>query len=450
MSSFPDNFILDTEKISTDTRKIKKGAYYFAIKGKSFDGNRFLEEAIKKGADALIYSADYQPNNSSKAIPSLRFKDDREALLELARLNLNKSKAIKFAITGSNGKTSSKEMLATLVSSKFNTLKTAGNFNNDIGVPLSILRLKPDHEAMVMEIGMSASGEIDHLASLLKPQWSIITNVSRAHIKFLKTQENIVNAKCEIIPHTSEATIVNADNDLLFNKSRDLKFNTFYFSTGKEADIFLKTIAEEAAEHTIFSFRNNVHREDFEIRLPLPGRHNIENYLATFLAARLAEVDAESIIKATSSLKPLEGRYKFFKANNITVIDDCYNANPESMKAGLSCFTKNTGGRKIALLGDMLELGDDEENLHFEIGRFVARAGIHYLITFGELARNIEKGAISNGFKETFSFLDINRLMKFLKKKLRAGDFLYIKSSNATGLSEVCDMLKKNFKHPKE
>lgn len=432
-------FPIDSTQISSDTRKIDSGTVFFAIKGLNFDGNSFVKEAHEKGAIAAFCSKTAERNAN---IPLFLYDDDKEALYILAKHILSKTNAKRIAITGSNGKTTTKEILHSLLSSKWKTLKTLGNFNNNIGLPLTLFKLTEDHEAMAIEIGMNALNEIDHLSKLFRPEISIITNVARAHLEFLKTIENIAKAKCEIIPNTSDKVIINGDCDPLMKEALKHKGKTLKFSLVAEADIYVKKFIKEDISSSTFELKDNVHNEELEITIPLPGRHNISNFLGAYLAARLSGIPASSLKNASSNLKPFHGRFESTTAKGINIINDCYNANPDSMIAGLESFLKIPAKRKIALLGDMNELGDNSEQLHYDIGTLFSNYDIDQLITFGEKALKIEEGARNSGFLRTKKFTEFPELVNYIKSYLQKDDYLYIKASNTLKLDRVIDELK--------
>lgn len=438
--SAPDDFILDTEKISTDTRKISKGEYFFPISGPSFDGNKFINEALKKGASAIFCSSKITDKELLKSkTPFFLFRDDKKALYDLSNLILNKVNTRKIAITGSNGKTTCKEILNTLLSSKFSTLSTIGNFNNNIGLPLTLFKTRSTHELMVLELGMNSLGEIDHLASLVKPHYSIITNVARAHLEFLKTIKNISIAKCELIPHTKEAVILNSDSEILLEEARKHRKKLIKFSLKKETDIYLKKIIDESISSSSFIFRDNIFNEDIEMSIPLPGTHNIYNFLAAFITARLLGLNINEIKNTVPSLKTFNNRYSLTTINGMKVINDSYNANPDSMEMGLLNFSKikNKPAQKYAILGDMKELGPDEDKFHYELGNFIAKLNIDHLITYGKLAKLIADGAGTSKTLKINAFLDFEKMLEFITESVRNGDFIFLKASNSVNLSRV-------------
>jgi UDP-N-acetylmuramoyl-tripeptide--D-alanyl-D-alanine ligase len=435
-----DDFILDTEKICIDSRKISSDSTFFAIKGANFDGNCFVQQSIDSGTKSVICQKNSAPSDSSANI--LCYDNDRKALYDLAKLALSKSKATRFCITGSNGKTSTKEILTTLLSSEHKTHKTLGNFNNDIGLPLTIFKLTPTFTATCLEVGMNQLREIDYLSSLVQPKISIITNIGRAHLQFLKTLQNVAIAKCELIPHTKGTIIVNADHEILVTEAQKHNKKLLFFSTQKESDIYMKKLISTDSTSSTFILHDKVHNDEMEIHLPIPGRFNIENFLSSYLAARLSGVSKEKLLTAVKNLTPTKGRYDPISVNGINIINDGYNANPDSMEAGIINFADITAQRKVVLLGDMCELGDKENELHESVGKTLASLNIDLLVTFGDLGKKIEEGARQNGFTSTKSFLDFNKLINFLKQELKQDDYLYIKASNATKLYRVSEELK--------
>jgi len=437
-SEIPDNLNIETERISTDTRTLDKNNFFFAIKGKNFDGNKFAPNALKCGVKIVFCSSKTPVIKPSKDTVILKFTKDLDALYELSQLVLSKTHALKFAVTGSNGKTSTKEILSTLLSSNWKPLKTFGNFNNQIGVPLTLFKLKPEHSAIVLELGMNQLGEIHLLSDLFKPKYGIITNVQRAHLEFLRTLDNIAKAKCELIPNTSEAVAVCADSEILIKHAEKHKTKLIRFSLEKNTDIFMERLISLDIDSSRFLLKDNLHNETVEVELPLPGRHNISNYLSAYTVTRLAGLKPEEILSSTKNIKPFSGRYSIHRIKDITFIDDSYNANPDSMKEGLYNFSLIKNVRKTAILGDMMELGKDTEAYHTEIGNYITGLEIDSLLTFGDMATHIGKGAKAKGMRNIKSFLDYNELIQYIKKTLKKGEHVFIKASNSLGLSNVC------------
>ncbi len=410
---------------------------FIAIRGERFDGHDYVAKAFEKGAVAAI--TEKQIEN----YPCIIVNDTRKAFLDLARYYRSLFNIILVGVTGSVGKTTTKEMIALVLSEKYNTLKTEGNLNNEIGLPKTLLGINKSHKAAVIEMGMSDFGEIERLSNTAIPTISVITNIGFSHIENLKTQEGILKAKLEILSGMSPDAplVVNADDRLLSTVKDSLNRRVLtYGIENKTADYYAKNIYEEN-NGTIFTVKYQ--DRDVEVSLPCIGRHNVLNALSAFCIGINSGISEEEIINALKKYKPDELRQNIVKKGEQTVIIDCYNASPDSMKASLSVLLQvkaENNGRKVAVLGDMLELGEMSRQLHENVGKFTEMADVDMLFTYGYDSVYIAEKAKESGVSVMHTD-DKAKLVNELKTYLKAGDVVLFKGSRGMRLEEVIDGL---------
>lgn len=383
--------LLPFKGISTDTRTIKPGELFIPLRGKNFDGRKFIPAAIKKGAAALDT------------------KDGLKILRQLAAYHRGKFNLPIIGITGSCGKTTTKDMLASILSQKFLTLKNEGNFNNEIGVPLTLLKLTKKHKAAVIEMGMQKEGEIEALAKIARPTIAIITNIGEAHLKYFKTKKNIAKTKAEIFKflRPQDYAVINQEDE--------------YFEYLK------KGAGGRGARVVTFGLTKDLGG----IKLPIPGEHNIYNALAAIAAAKILGISKAHIKKGLENFSPSGKRMEIIKSSKkVTILNDTYNANPQSMAAALKTLA-GMRGRKIAVLGEMLELGIKSKEAHKKIIALARDLKIDKIYTFGKLWPES-----SSPYKEKKS------LKKNLRKFIRPRDIILAKGSRGTKMEEVVEALK--------
>lgn len=429
----------EIKEISTDTRNLPEGCLFVAIKGERFDGHDFIPKAIEAGAAAVL---------SEKEIPGcpcVVVGNTRKAYLELAGYYRRKLSPQLVGITGSVGKTTTKEMTALVLSEKFNCLKTQGNLNNEIGLPKTLFTMDRSHEAAVIEMGMSDFGEISRLSGAAAPTIGIITNIGFSHIENLGTQEGILKAKLEILDGMEKDAplIVNGDDTRLSPLKEKLSSDRPVYRFGidnTECDFRAVNIKEFGA---ITMFDVCFDGKLYSAEIPCAGRHNVLNALAAFCTGILAGMNGDEIVSALKKYKPDAMRQNIVKRGGNTVIIDCYNASPDSMKASLGVLAGlESDGRKIAVLGDMLELGDSSEKLHRLVGEYAAQAAPDLLLCYGKDAEFISREAGKNGIK-TFFTPDKAVLAEKIKSFVKEGDVLLFKASRGMKLEEVIESLYK-------
>ena len=435
---------LECENFSKDTRTIQKGDIYIGIKGEKFDGSQFWKQALDNGAEAVIIenteitSEDIQ-QYSNKTI--IKVENTLEALYEIARYKRSQYDIPVIAVTGSVGKTSTKDIIASVVSTKYKTLKTEGNNNNNIGLPLTILKLK-DHEALVIEMGMNHFGEISLLTSIAKPTLAVITNIGTSHIGILGSRENILKAKLEIIEGMSiPKIIINNDNDLLhkwYEENREkIEIHTFGIQNKSDLNAENIQLREDGSDFTAVSAKQTLN-----INVPVGGEHFIYNALCATQVGYNLGISNEKIIQGIAQFELTKKRMDIRKLDNGAIlINDAYNASYESMKASLEVLKNYTGTRKIAVLGDMFELGEYSEELHRKVGKEVANKNIDILICAGEASKFIIEEAKKNSKIRTYYFNNNEEIVKNLSQELKNGDVILVKASNGMKFFEICQKL---------
>lgn len=440
ISGNPDMIL---ENFSKDTRTIKENDIYVAISGENIDGNIYAEDAIKKGASCCILdNLDYIDTKKYKDKTIIKVDNTIECLQELAKLKRSKYNIPVIAVTGSVGKTSTKDIIAEVVKGKYNTLKTEGNLNNHIGLPLTILRLK-DEEALVVEMGMNHKNEISVLTNIAKPTISVITNIGTAHIGNLGSRENILKAKLEILEGMEKHStlIINNDNDLLHKELPKLEkdYNVITVGINNNSTYLAKNIKE-------YPFNSKFQIENNDIEINVGGLPFIYNSLVAYAVGKCLNIDNDKIKDAIYNFKLSPHRQELItNKTGTTIIDDTYNANIDSMLAAIKILGQVKNKRKIALLADMLELGDYEEELHRKVGKEVTDNNIDILITVGPLANKyIKAEAIKNNMDEhcIYSFNSANDSVEFLNKLLKSNDIILLKGSNSMHLTNIVEKIK--------
>lgn len=421
--------------ICTDTRKIIPGALFIPLVGENFDAHNFIDAALEGGCVAALSA---KPCNLTEK-PIIAVKDTKKALGDLATFYRQQFNIPFIAITGSVGKTTVKELTAAVLSARYNVLKTAGNFNNEIGLPLTLFRLENSHEAAITEMGMSGFGEIDALASMALPDIGIVTNIGLSHIEKLGSQENIYKAKAELFPHIKEngTVIINGDDPILSAHRAEIGRKTIAVGLNPNCDLTAKDITStpESLSFTIMSGQ-----EEVSVTLQIPGEHNVTNALLACAVGQILGIPLVEVATALSQYTATDKRMQLINTSHITIINDCYNAAPASVEAALKVLCSHTG-RKVAVLGDMKELGTHTEPAHRKIGEQAFDLGVDALFTFGENSAFSAETAKAQGLKTVYAFTDINQLKNSLLDYLTAGDVVLIKGSRAMQLERVTDFL---------
>ena len=433
------------ENFSKDTRTIQNGDIYIGIKGEKFDGSQFWKQALDNGAEGVIVeNVEITPKEKEKYSKKtiILVENTLEALYKIAKYKRSLYNIPVIAITGSVGKTSTKDVVANVVKMKYKTLKTEGNNNNNIGLPLTILKLK-DHEAMVIEMGMNHFGEISLLTNIAKPTLSIITNIGTSHIGILGSRENILKAKLEILEGMDlPKVIINNDNDLLHKWYQENKNKIEIYTYGIEnnSDIMAKQI-ELSEDGSKFVADNKL--ENIDITVPVGGNHFVYNALCAVTVGKVLGIENKDIQKGIEEFELTKKRMDIRQLENGAIlINDSYNASYESMKASIEYLATHTGERKIAVLGDMFELGEYSIELHRKVGEEVAKNNIDILLCAGENSKYIIEGAKKiNKDINAELFKEKEEITKKLSNEIRKGDVILVKASNGMKFFEICQKL---------
>lgn len=430
--------------IVTDTRKLAEGVLFVALKGERFNGETFAKEAIEKGAAGVLVSSGYEYAESLGGTVIQAEGDTQTAYQQIAAFWRRKFDIPVITITGSNGKTTTKDLTASVLGAKFNVLKTQANFNNEIGLPLTLLNMQESHDVAVVEIGMRGLGQIAALAPVAGPNIGIVTNVGETHMELLGSMENIAKAKGELVEAipSGGTVILNNDNPYVAKMAEkcqpDVKVVTFGIE--ENADIKASDI-ENLGRETKFKCTLSKNGEAKEFVLPMAGRHNVYNSLAAIAAGVVLGLSYEEIAKGLGQLEMSKMRFEYKQVGEYTVINDAYNASPMSMEAALNTIGEVATGRTVAVLGDMLELGENEVELHRNVGRKVPSSGISLLIAYGKLGKHIAEGAREKGMTEVLEALSHEEAAELLHKNLKSGDTILFKASRGMKLEKIIDLL---------
>ena len=418
------------ENFKRDTREIENGDVYIALKGERFDGNDFYLDAINRGAKTCILSKDVEPY---KDVNIIKVEDTTKALQDIAKYKRSLYNIPVVAVTGSVGKTSTKDLIASVVSQGYNTLKTQGNLNNTIGLPLTVLALK-NEEAMVVEMGMNQFGEISKLTNIAKPTIAVITNIGTAHIGNLGSRENILKAKLEILEGLQGNTvIINNDNDLLHKwaTENENKYNIITYGIENESNFMAKGIK-------LFENKSEFYYQNKLVEVPVGGEHFILNSLCAIAVGNALKIPLDKIINGIANFELSKKRMEMNTSKEgAIVINDTYNANYDSMKAAIKYLKEIKNRRKIAILGDMLELGDYSKELHKKVGEEIDN-NIDILITVGKEAENIANNAKA---KEIFMFKTNDEAILKLKEIILKNDAILVKASNGMHFNEIVNAI---------
>ncbi|VAX32749.1 UDP-N-acetylmuramoyl-tripeptide--D-alanyl-D-alanine ligase [hydrothermal vent metagenome] len=434
--------------VSIDTRTLKAGQLFFCIQGPNFDGHAFIGQAVKKKASGIIISDREQLGSIVQKADApfvIRVGDTLSALQDLARFHRQRLPVRVVGITGTNGKSTTKEMIASITETRFKTLKTRGNLNNHIGLPLNVLDLDKTHEVAVLEMGMSAAGEIRLLADIAKPDIGVITNISEGHLDQLKTLKNVQSAKGELFDSLNDkaTAIINADDPLVLELATALKAAVKQTTFGIEnpADTRADTIKATSGGH---EFTVDLLGNKFEVHLPFPGHCNVYNALAAIATGHTLGIGAAEMKAGLAKCKLLSQRHEIFQHDSKTIINDTYNANPKSMREALTTLVEYpTPGHRIFVIGDMLELGDFAQSAHTDLGKEIARQPIDMLVTVGKMTALTAKGAHASGMKkdQIIAFKEHKEASDFLRENTRDGDCLLFKGSRGSGMEKVLKQL---------
>jgi UDP-N-acetylmuramoyl-tripeptide--D-alanyl-D-alanine ligase len=448
------------EGVSIDSRAITSKDIFVAVRGATHDGHAFIPQVTALGVKGLVVDGrkvggDEMAFFKKTGICCVAVKDTVRALGDMAAFHRRRFQIPVVAVTGSNGKTSTKEMTASVMAQKYQTLKTTGNLNNEFGVPLTLLRLDNSHQAAVVEMGMNHPGEIRRLSEICQPDVGIITNIAPAHLEGLGSLENVMAAKGELIENIKEfgAILLNGDDPCGLRLGASATRRVMYFGQGKDADfraINIENESETGSEKKGFGTQFDLVLPQgsippkIQIKIPVPGRFMVSNALAAATAGYLTGVSAEGIQAGIKAFSPVHGRMNVRKSRQgFFIIDDSYNANPGSMEAAIKTLVTLKGAQKgVLAAGDMRELGPDSEQLHEGIGRIAAQSGVDLLFLTGEFAAVVKKGAVSQGMAgDRIMIGEKPDLAARLMEILGPGDWVLVKGSRSVGMETVVQLL---------
>lgn len=420
--------------VAIDSRKVKEGYLFIPIKGARVDGHDFIPHVMGQGA--LCTLSEKKLENPGH--PYILVESCVNALKAIAE-HYRKALDIKVVgITGSVGKTSTKEMIASVLSQKYSVLKTEGNFNNEIGLPLTIFNIRDEHEVAVLEMGISDFEEMHRLAKMARPDICVITNIGLCHLENLKDRDGILKAKTEMFDFAKENAkiILNGDDDKLSTIKEVNGTKPFFFGLSTELDAY----AENIHSHSLKGVSCTLHCGDnvIDTMIPIPGHHMVYNALAGALVGRELGLNTEDIKAGIESLTPVSGRNNMISTDSLLIIDDCYNANPVSTCASLDVLS-TADTRTVAILGDMFELGENENELHRQVGAHAAEKNIDLVICIGHLSKNTAEGAAS---ANVIHFDTKAEFFKHMTELLKKDDTILVKASHGMEFPEIVERLQ--------
>ena len=420
---------------SQDSRQMTNGGMYIPLKGERFDGHNFIESAFQTGAQAIISEKDV--NYEDKIV--IKVKDTHQALKDMASYLRNHRPVKVVGVTGSVGKTSTKEIIASVLEEKFKVLKTEGNYNNEIGEPLTILKIRDEHEVAVIEMGISDFEEMHRLAKVSRPDVCVITNIGTCHLENLGDRDGVFKAKTEMFDYASKDcfVVLNGDDDKLSNVKEVNGHAPVFFGIDTDRDVMAIKYESLGIQGTKVKIK--YFDKELDTVIPIPGYHMIYNAMAAVCIGSHFGMTLDEIDSGIRNLKAIGGRNNIFTTNGITVIDDCYNANPMSMKASINVLSQ-ANGRKVAILGDMFELGETSKELHKEVGQ-AAVGKVDILVCIGNLSKDIAEAAIEGGCN-TLYFPNKADFEENLSAYIKEGDTVLIKASNGMKFKTIVEKLK--------
>ena len=425
--------------VTTDSRKVTEGCLYIPMKGAKFNGHDFIPQVMEGGALLTLTEKD----EAAEGYPYIKVKRTDIAIQRIAEFYRVELGIPVVGITGSVGKTSTKEMIAAVLSQKYNVLKTAGNFNNNLGLPLTIFRITEEHEIAVLEMGISHFGEMTDLARTARPNTMVITNIGTCHLEFLKDRDGVFEAKTECFEYVdfeNGTVVLNGEDDKLCRVDQVHGRAPIFYGMDPGMRVYAENIQPLGLKGTACTI--NIDDRYFDVTVPIPGRHMVMNALAGAAVGSLYGLTDEEIKAGIESLETLGGRFNIVETEKYTIIDDCYNANPMSMKASLGVLN-DVEERCVAILGDMGELGENEAALHREVGEYAGEQNIDEYIVVGKLSENISE-AIREVKPEAdlHTFETVEELIPALDALLKEGDIVLVKASHFMGFDRIVEALK--------
>ncbi len=422
---------------SIDSRTIQPGELFFAVKGERLDGHDFVAAALERGVVAAVIRRD-QIHRYGAGTPLLAVDDTLAGLQTLATAMRKLWGKPLVGVTGSAGKTTTKEAIAHVLSASFRVLKSEGNFNNHFGLPLMLLKLEPEHDVAVIEMGMSHAGEITALASIAQPEIGVVTNVAPVHLEFFDSLAGIARAKYELVEAlpSSGTAVLNADDEYVSQFGRNFKGKVILYGTKGTADVRAENIQSRGAEGSEFDVVTSAGRES--ARLKLVGEHNILNALAAVSVGMVRGLKLSDCVAALATLTPADKRGQVVQLGNITVVNDCYNSNPKALDAMVDALAAMQAKRRIVVAGEMLELGPAGEQMHREAGQHIAEKKIDMIIGVRGLAQALVEGAKQAGVRAEFVATP-EEAGEWLARETREGDVVLLKASRGVKLEKALE-----------
>lgn len=423
--------------ITTDSRQAEPGSLFVAIKGERVDGHDFIDSVFEKGA-LCVLSERKLPEAKG---PYILVESTLQAVKDIAEFYRQQLNVKVVGITGSVGKTSTKEMIASILAEKYRVLKTLGNFNNELGLPLTVFRLREEDEVAVLEMGISDFGEMHRLSKVAKPDVAVITNIGQCHLEFLHDRDGVLRAKTEIFEFLAEdgQVILNGDDDKLTTVKEVNGKAPIFFGIQNPPSIYADEIKPKGLRG--IACRIHTPEGEFSVQVPIPGYHMVLNALAGTAVGLTLGLTLEEIKGGIEKLQSLSGRFHMIDHDGMLIIDDCYNASPVAVKASLDVM-KDAEGRKVAVLGDMFELGAESDAFHVSVGERAAENGMDLLICVGENSRHTAKGALEKGgCKEVLHLPDLETALTEIPRLLKKGDTVLVKASHSMHFEKIVKIL---------
>lgn len=434
-----------------DSRKIEKDGLFFAAVGEHVDGHKFIGQVFEKGALCVVTEKTPEKVEQEHGVPAdnwgayILVENTFEALKKIAAFYRQQLTIPVVGITGSVGKTSTKEFIAGVLAQKYRVLKTEGNFNNEIGIPLTLLRIQKEHEVAVVEMGISEFGEMSRLGAMARPDICVITNIGQCHLENLHDRAGVFRAKTEIFDYLQPdgKICLNVEDDMLKEVLEVSGHKVYHF--GFSDGLSVKAYATDLESKGLFGSHANMHLdgESYPVDIPLPGEHMVLNAMAAATVGTLLGLSVEEILRGIKSIKPVGGRSNVLQMVGRTVIDDCYNANPVSMKAAIDLLSRGEG-RRVAILGDMFELGADSDAMHSEVGEYAVKKAVDLILCAGENSRYMYEAArkAKSEEQEIYYFPTREELLEKLPGLIKEGDTILVKASHGMGFDKVIEALK--------
>ncbi len=432
-----EQFKSEIKGIAIDSRKVEEDFLFVAIKGERVDGHNFLTDVYEKGAVCSL--VENEPVNITK--PYIVVESTLQAIKDLAKYYRESLNIKVVGITGSVGKTSTKEFIASVLSTKYNVQKTQGNFNNEIGLPLTIFSITSEHEVAVLEMGISDFGEMHRLSKMARPDICVITNIGLCHLENLHTRDGILKAKTEMFDFANAGynTVLNGDDDKLITVIPKGENDIIFYGLNNKNDIYAKSVENLGIEGSKAVIKAG--KDEISVKINIPGVHMVSNAMAAIAVGKLLDLDVNQLKSGIENLESVGGRLNIIKSNGLTIIDDCYNANPVSTKSSLDVLEFGTG-RKVAILGDMFELGENEVKLHYDLGQYLANKGIDAAVCIGTLSKNTYEGIKSLGFKgKMYYFTNVEDFFDNNESILIEGDTVLVKASHSMHFEQIVERI---------